>query len=862
MLFNHASQEELYPTFWSHYSPLIIALMIGGLLAAFTFYLDWVEAEAAQKSERDHIANIASSVRAKLEAELNSSLHLGQGLVTYISANPQASERDFERISTNLIKYGRHVKAITVAPNNVVRYVYPLAGNEKVLGLRYQDGVNHRDSPSPAAEDFQASLAGPVNLVQGGRGLIHRLPVFIDDDHAQASYWGIVSVVLDIDSLLDAAGLAPTETVIKYALRRISRSGVEEGMIYGESLVFNHNPILLDVSLIESSPWQLAAVPAQEPHSLNDRQVLVRLVGGIVSLVLTVLIYVWLRGVRSLRLHNAQARLATSVLESSSEGVVIANAYDEVVTVNPAVSKITGHESSDFLSKSFNSLLAEPMSAEQQASMQSALSRQGFWQEETWLRHKNGHVFPVALTITVVHDEHSVAVSFVNTFSDISERKLAEERIYNLAHQDALTGLPNRIDIYAKLEQKMQAADNKCKFAIMLLDLDNFKIINDTLGHYVGDRLLIEVAQRLTSAVSKQDIVARLGGDEFVVVLTNVEAQAMVSSVAEKVLYRLAQAYLIDGYELHSSSSIGIGFFPNDGGDINSLFKNVDTAMYEAKSRGKNNYKFFTERMREQIDERLRMESHLRQAIVRHEFVLHYQPQVDLTSGRVSGVEALVRWNHPEWGMVSPDKFIRIAEECNLIIPLGEWVLQEACRQSSEWRAQGLGDICMSVNISARQLQSRLFFSLIDHLIVQHDIKPGALELEITESVAMDNPEKTIPRMKKLRDKGVALAIDDFGTGYSSLSYLKLLPLTRLKIDRSFVKDIETDPNDAAICAATIALAHILDLGLVAEGVETDAQLQYLRQQGCDTAQGYYFSKPLPAEGLVQFVSRHQGVMN
>ncbi|MCB5185140.1 EAL domain-containing protein [Methylobacillus gramineus] len=860
MSFNQAPDRTVWLGFWCRYSPMIIALSLGIMLGMLTIYLDRVEQEVALKDERAYIATITASVRARLEAEINSAIHLGLGLATYIAANPQASEKDFQRISAKLIKYGRHVKAITLAPDNVVRHVYPLSGNEKVLGLRYHDSAPEQDSLHPMRA-WQFTLAGPINLIQGGRGLVHRLPVFLGEEPTQESYWGVVSVVLDIDSLLNAAGLTAPQTVVQYALRRSVKPGTANLMVYGDSALFNHHPILLDVSLSDSLPWQLAAVPLHGWGTLTERQLWIRLFGGGLSLILTVLIYVWLKSVQRLRVRNAQARLATSVLAYSNECILIANSYDEVVTINPAVSKITGYQPADLVGMPSGFLLAEPMQPEEMKQMQAMVSHSGNWQTETWFRHKGGHIFPVALTVTAVHDEHNRTINFVNTFSDISERKRAEERIYNLAHQDALTGLPNRIDIYGRLEELMKLADNQHRFAAMILDLDNFKIINDTLGHYVGDQLLVEVAHRLTSAVNSGDVVARLGGDEFVVVLTNVDAPVTVSNVAEKILYRLAQTYLIDGYELHSSASIGIGVFPRDGVDINSLFKNVDTAMYEAKSQGKGNYQFFTESMRVQIDERLRMESYLRQAIARQEFVLHYQPQIDIASGRVSGVEALVRWNHPELGMVYPDKFIKIAEECNLIIPLGEWVLQEACRQSSEWRAQGMKDICMSVNISARQLQSRLLFSLIDHLIAQYDIKPGALELEITESVAMDNPEETIPRMEKLRAKGVALAIDDFGTGYSSLSYLKLLPLTRLKIDRSFVKDIESDPNDAAICAATIALAHILDLELVAEGVETEAQLQYLREQGCDTAQGYYFSKPLPADSLVEFVSCHQAVM-
>ncbi|MPS49449.1 EAL domain-containing protein [Methylobacillus sp.] len=852
MFSDQGSHFSIAPGGWSFYSPLIVAVLIGISLLGIACYIHELEHQARVKEERHYVAMLAAGVRARIEGELNSSIHLGLGLSTYVAANPNINADSFNRVVASLVHYSRHLKAITMAPDNVVRYVYPLAGNEQLLGVRNPPWEAGREVS--LEESRHPELIGPVNLVQGGRGMVHRLPLFVPVKDGGESYWGTASIVLDIDSLLKAAGLQVRGPVLSYALRRLNDHGQVE-MISGDSNLFSHHPVMLEIDLGAHGDWQLAGMPTSGWGRLVQQNDWVFWVGVSLALALATLAYVWLRTIQQLRRRDARMRLATSVFASSSEGILIANPNDEVIGINPAVTALTGYSVQELLGRPVSFLAPEQTVAESRRQASFSISEKGVWQGEALIKHKQGYTFPVALTITTVTGEDGRVECYINTFSDISERKANEARIHDLAHTDTLTGLPNRMSLYSGLEERLA---NVQPIGVMILDLDNFKIINDTLGHHVGDQLLIEVARRLVCCVGEQGIVARLGGDEFVIVLDCPQATQIAGRVAKEVLQRLAQPYLIEGYELHSSSSIGIGVSPHDGSDPHSLLKNIDTAMYAAKSSGKNNFKFFTEKMREQINERMQMENHLRQAILRNEFELHYQPQVDLGTGRIIGMEALVRWNHPEWGMVHPEKFIRVAEECNLVIPLGEWVLCEACRQISQWSRQGLEAVCISVNISARQLKSRYLFTLIDNLMMTHQIKPGMLELEITESAVMDDPEQTIPRMKELKNKGVALAIDDFGTGYSSLSYLKLLPLTRLKIDRSFVKDIETDPNDAAICAATIALARTLGLGLVAEGVETEAQLEYLRAQGCDSAQGYYFSKPLPANNIMAFVSRHQ----
>ncbi len=438
--------------------------------------------------------------------------------------------------------------------------------------------------------------------------------------------------------------------------------------------------------------------------------------------------------------------------------------------------------------------------------------------------------------------------SGIVVFHDITEHKAAQERLEYLAGHDLLTGLINRHDLESRMEQALRfALRDGSKLAVMFIDLDRFKTINDSLGHHVGDHLLAQVATRLLACVRDSDIVARLGGDEFVVVLTDLAAALDAASIAGGILQSLAEPYLVEGNTLNSSTSIGVSVFPQDGTDTDGLMKAADTAMYHAKAQGRNNVQFFTASMNADVQERLQLEHDLRVALRARKLSVHYQPKVRAMDSSVCGVEALARWQHPTLGMVSPVKFILVAEECGLIDELGEWVLNEACAQLAAWHALGWHHLSMAVNLSAHQLRAPNLVAMVSATLARHGLAGPELELEVTESVAMADPERAIGQLQQLRALGVRLAIDDFGTGYSSLAYLKLLPIQTLKLDRAFVRDIETDENDAAISAATLALAHSLGRSVVAEGVETEGQRQFLRQHHCDVLQGYLFGRPEPA---------------
>ena len=470
----------------------------------------------------------------------------------------------------------------------------------------------------------------------------------------------------------------------------------------------------------------------------------------------------------------------------------------------------------------------------------------------------DGSIFPVELRVFLLRNDRGEPLGFWAIVRDITERKMVEAKIHHLAHHDALTGLPNRVALSLRLDQAIAAArrDNS-RIAVMLIDLDRFKSINDNLGHLVGDRLLVEVAQRLRAQVRECDIVARLGGDEFIIAVAETAGMIAVEAVAQKLQAALSQPFVAEGHELHTTPSIGISLYPKDGDSAEALIRHADEAMYLAKSQGRDNWQFYSESISLVAAERLKIETGLRVALQRDEFLLHYQPQLDLASGRIVAVEALVRWQHPEMGLVPPDRFIPVAEDMGLIVPLGEWVLDQACGQLRQWREQELTGIRVCVNLSARQLQKPTLHQTVAAVLARHHLAAADLELEITESMAMSNPEETIDVLKKLKALGVTLSIDDFGTGYSSLSYIKLLPIHRLKLDRSFVGEIESDPDDASICRATASLTHDLGLSLVAEGVETEAQFHFLKEIGCDLLQGNLLAPPLPADEAREMIVLH-----
>jgi diguanylate cyclase (GGDEF)-like protein/PAS domain S-box-containing protein len=557
-------------------------------------------------------------------------------------------------------------------------------------------------------------------------------------------------------------------------------------------------------------------------------------------------------------------KLAAAVFESQ-EGMVVTDANNVILRVNQAFTKITGYTAEEVLGQMPTLFKSGRHDKDFYAAMWRSIKNAGTWEGEIWNRRKNGEVYPERLTITAVKDEHGNIANFVATMRDITQSKAAEDEIRNLAFFDPLTRLPNRRLLMDRLQQALAScAQSGKKIALLFIDLDHFKTLNDTLGHDFGDLLLQQVAERISATLRKSDTVARIGGDEFVVILenlskTSLEAAAETKAVGEKILTALNQPYQLGQHEYHSSPSIGITMIEDQQSSIDELLKQADIAMYQSKMSGRNALHFFDPKMQDAISVRVELEGELRRAIKAQQFQLHYQIQVD-SAGRPLGAEALIRWQHPERGLIPPNDFIPIAEEGGLILPVGQWVLDAACAQLKAWQGLPLfRELVLAVNVSPKQFRQVNFVDQVQAAIVRNGVEGRLLKLELTESMLLDNIENTISTMNALKGLGIQLSLDDFGTGYSSLQYLKMLPLDQLKIDRSFVRDIAVDCNDKAIVQTIISMAQSMNLDVIAEGVEGEEQRQHLLNLGCKHFQGYFFGKPQPAADFEKSLGERSG---
>ena len=553
------------------------------------------------------------------------------------------------------------------------------------------------------------------------------------------------------------------------------------------------------------------------------------------------------------RQRDEQLRQLSRALESSSNGVMITSSIQldhPIVYVNPAFERITGYTPAEVIGQSGRFLVRDDLAQKGLNEIRACLRehREGYAVLRNY--RKDGELFWNELSIAPVRDESGhVTTHFVSIINDVTERITYEQQLEYHATHDTLTGLVNRNLLNDRIDQAiLQAKHSERLVGVMLLDLDRFKLINDGFGHIPADNLLKAVATRLAHCVRDTDTVARLGGDEFVVVLGGIDDADSVASVAAKIMRNLTLPLSIEGKEVFVTASVGIAMYPRDGDHGENLLRNADVAMYRVKEHGRNNFRFYAPEMSHMALDRLDMEGNLRRALERDEITVFFQPIVSLASGRIVGAEALARWNHPRIGMIHPPEFIPLAEETGLIIPLGERVLRLACQQIAAWQAAGLPPLKVSLNISARQFRQENLPELLQRVLAETGIAVEALEFELTESMVMHDVENAIAMLRELKQIGVTLALDDFGTGYSSLAYLKRFPIDVLKIDRSFVRDIDREADDAAIAHAVIAMAHSLGLQVTAEGVENEAQLALLRQYGCNDFQGYLFSRPVPAE--------------
>lgn len=549
-----------------------------------------------------------------------------------------------------------------------------------------------------------------------------------------------------------------------------------------------------------------------------------------------------------------QAKIA---FDSASEAIMIIDPNGLITTVNQGFSDITGYSEDEVVG-------ATPKIFDiGNHEMWDTISKEGKWKGELQNTRKNGDLYEESLTLNAVRDNQGKIINYVGVFSDITESKASQSKLNKLVNHDTLTGLPNRRLMNELLNHALKRGEREQhKTAVLFIDLDRFKTINDSLGHQVGDKLLFEVSSRVSLCIRESDVVARLGGDEFLVMMNFITKSDDAAIVAQKIIQEVQREFIIDGHEIFIGASIGISISWQDGNDVDSLIKAADIAMYQVKNRGKNNYCFYSEDLSTHAIERFTLENELRHALERHQFELYYQPQVSISDGQIIGAEALIRWHHPELGLVSPDKFIPVAEETGLIVQIGEWVLRQAALQMIDWQGQDFAIQWIAVNVSGVQVMKGNFADTVYGIIIETDCDPSMIELEITESTVMQNTEYVIDTFKRIKKLGISLAIDDFGTGYSSLSNLKRLPLDKIKIDKSFVKDLPDDLDDAVIANTINAMARSLGFNVIAEGVETKEQADFLNNIGCNQAQGYLYGKPVNLAAFTTLLNHNKNMIN
>ncbi|HTY98269.1 MAG TPA: EAL domain-containing protein, partial [Rhodocyclaceae bacterium] len=571
--------------------------------------------------------------------------------------------------------------------------------------------------------------------------------------------------------------------------------------------------------------------------------------------------YGFVMDVSNTKAMESELRVAAATFESQ-EGIFVTDVDGVILRVNRAFSEVTGYGNDEVVGRTPAFLKSDRQEAGFFQQLRAVLARDGGWLGEVWSQRKNGEPFPAWVTVSAVKEPDGQVTHFVAAFTDITEHKKAEERIYNLAFFDPLTNLPNRRLLIDRIRQAMVGSQRSRQYgAVVFLDLDHFKVLNDTRGHDIGDQLLVQAGLRLSTGVREGDTVARLGGDEFVVVLQDLgreakEAAAIVEVVAEKLRDSINRPYDLGGYEYRLSASFGITLFVEREPGVDVLLKQADLALYQAKGAGRNAIRFFDPAMQRELDDRARLEAGLRDALRLDRLVLHYQPQVD-ADGRLIGAEALVRWQDANGNLIPPGDFILLAEETGLILPLGEWVLETTGALLQQWaRDTRLAGLVLSINLSPRQFSQPNFVAQVSAVISRYGIAAGRWQMELTESVVLGNVDEVIERMKALKALGISFSLDDFGTGYSSLSYLRRLPIDQLKIDREFIRDVVQDPDDAAIVTAIIGLGTSLDLPVVAEGVETEEQRAFLQARACRLYQGYLFGRPVPVAEFEQLARR------
>ncbi|MFZ6746142.1 EAL domain-containing protein [Undibacterium sp. JH2W] len=936
---------------------------------------------AIQKQKVEVIEKLVV-LRTKLGTGLTSNISAARVLAVTFATKPDLSEQEFKVLAAEVANANPSIRNLVLVKGTIANYVYPYQGNEKILGADYRQLPQQWLVYQRMMEEHNIQIAGPLTLVQGGVGLVVRIPVYQPENRDE--FLGSIAMVVNYEALLEQAGVAQMQKEITLAIRGRDAKGSKGEVFLGDGSLFSSEAVTQSI-ILPGGSWELAAIPQGGWQGMTRLSRFIEVFGIVVCLMIWMLSYQSIirhrqreLNAQNLRESEALLRLRNEALGATSQGVMIAAVdghinyvnqaachlsgysqealhekklgdlfepvgaalltpervekkaltleyqrqsqagqqlwlellltpvYDQqgqlqqyvallrditdkkladkeleisamafeteegilitdaslqILRVNKAFTRITGYEASEAVGQSMRLLESGRHDDVFYTQMWEEISRHHRWQGELWNRRKNGEIYSERLVISAVLGKDGSVTNYVGSFNDITEHKVSEEKIHQLAFFDPLTSLPNRRLLLDRLARALSMSRRHQRFgAILMIDLDNFKTLNDTQGHNMGDMLLTQIGKRIHACVRADDTVSRTGGDEFVVLLEGLHedlqhAASLAEHVAEKIRLALSQTINLGHIDYESSGSIGITMFGMEAVGIDELLRRADMAMYQAKAMGKNNVRFFDPSMQAALEFRTAMETDLRHALMHAQFVLHYQLQVS-SLGDPIGAEVLLRWRHPGRGLVSPLDFIPLAEETGLILPIGLWVLETACKQIAIWASDPVkSGMQLAVNVSARQFRHPGFVDDVTRILQETGANPILLKLELTESVVLEEVATVIEKMHAIKKLGVGFSMDDFGTGYSSLSYLQRLPLTQLKIDRSFVQNLPDDVNNANIVRTIISLGASLDLNVIAEGVETEQQRDFLLQAGCQAYQGYLFCKPIPIDEFDHFIS-------
>lgn len=901
---------------WRSYGAVFLTLLLGVTISILLWQMvhDWEETFSQNEFQKRSASHVAS-----LQKELDRYLEVIESIAALYTSRPQVERQAFHAFTQGMLERhpGIHAlewipkvsdnkkalferlarsdgfenfhiterqnqgKMIPAARRQVyypVYFVEPYRGNEQALGFDLASNPTRLAALERARDTGEMVSTARITLVQESAsqfGFLIFQPIYRNGatvDSLQSRRDNLQGYALGVFRIGDIAQAALNSLDV----HQISAYLVDESAPANEQLLYtSENGVGATRSYANSwqgkisipgRQWTLYLTPTPGFNSqFSMWQSWTVLSGG---LLFTLLLAGYLTisrhrmaHIERLMLAQTQAekklRLAAKVLENTPEGVMVTDTDLTIISVNPAFTKTTGYREDEALGHTPRLLHSGRHDSNFYKIMWQSLKGSGRWQGEIWNRRKDGDIYPEWLNICAIHDAAGHTEHYAGIFSDLSSQEHIRKRLHDLAYNDALTGLPNRELFNDRLNNSLIQAQRSGKsMALLFLDLDRFKMINDTLGHSTGDELLIGVAKQLATCVRKSDTVARLGGDEFTLILNETNQPADAAQVAEKIIALFSQPIRLADKELFITASIGISHYPLDGNNSETLIKNADTAMYCAKEAGRNNYRFYKAEMSEHLKSNLALSNDLRQALEHNELQLVFQPQINPSDYQITGMEALLRWCHPEHGWVPPDRFIPIAEENGLIHTIGEWALQHACVQAKAWADSGFDHICMAVNLSGHQIKQADIVKRVADILTQTGLKPEQLELELTESVLMEDAESSMLALNKLKALGLQLAIDDFGTGYSSLSYLKRFPIDKLKIDKSFIDEITRDDDAAAITSTIITMGHHLHIKVIAEGVEEYEQFNLLKQQGCDEIQGYLFSQPVDAVEMTRLLEK------